>query len=301
MTKDFRPYMHLEKFGATEVLNIELGNAYVFPKIDGTNGSIWYCDQNGVQAGSRKRHLSIQDDNAGFCDYVLNNERYNAFFDEFPHLRLYGEWLVPHSLKTYREDAWKRFYVFDVAVDDEEGVKYVHYEIYKHMLEKHGIDYIAPLAKINNGTYEQFVDQLAKNVFLVKDGEGAGEGIVIKNYDFCNRFGRQTWAKIVTSEFKEKHHKEMGPPELNGKKMVEEEIAEGFVTQALVEKVYAKIENEDGWSNKKIPQLLNTVFYDVVREECWEFVKQFKNPTINFSALKHMVFTRVKKLKPELF
>ena len=51
---------------------------------------------------------------------------------------------------------------------------------------------------------------MEKNVFLIEDGKGAGEGIVIKNYDFRNRYNRNTFAKIVTSEFKEKHAKEMG-------------------------------------------------------------------------------------------
>ena len=32
-----------------------------------------------------------------------------------PTHRLFGEWLIPHRLRTYRDDAWKRFYVFDVC------------------------------------------------------------------------------------------------------------------------------------------------------------------------------------------
>jgi hypothetical protein len=36
---EFRKYQHIERFGTTEVKNIELGKVYVFPKIDGTNGS----------------------------------------------------------------------------------------------------------------------------------------------------------------------------------------------------------------------------------------------------------------------
>ena len=40
----FRQYMHIERFGNEEVLGIELGESYVFPKLDGTNASA-VCNQ----------------------------------------------------------------------------------------------------------------------------------------------------------------------------------------------------------------------------------------------------------------
>lgn len=89
--------------------------------------------------------------------------------------------------------------------------------------------------------------------------------------------------------------------EIKGKKMLEEQIADEFVTKALCEKVYAKIENEGGFTSKRIPQLLNVVYYDVVKEDAWNFVKKHKNPTINFSTLQHFVFAKVKEQLPQLF
>jgi len=93
----------------------------------------------------------------------------------------------------------------------------------------------------------------------------------------------------------------MGASEIKGKKMVEEEIAKEFVTKALVEKVYSKIENDTGFNTRSIPQLLNTVYYDVVKEDCWNFIKKHKNPTINFKTLQHFVFAEVKIKSPNLF
>jgi hypothetical protein len=305
----FIKYQHLERFGTDEVAQIELGECFVFPKIDGTNASIWFEDGK-IHAGSRTRHLSIDKDNAGFLDWALKQENLIEYFKENPHHRLFGEWLVPHSLKTYRENAWRKFYVFDVAIDKleheilHEGdsvIKYIHYDEYKPFLDKYNIDYIPPIVKIKNSSYEQLIKQLAKNIFLIEDGKGTGEGIVIKNYEFKNRFNRQTWAKIVTSEFKEKNIKEMGASELNGKKMVEDEIVDKYITVALCEKIKAKIESEKGWSSKFIPQLLNTVYYDLITEESWNFVKEFNNPIINFNTLKHFVFMRVKSNLPSIF
>ena len=305
----FVKYQHLERLGTSEVQDIEFGECYVFPKIDGTNASVW-LEEGEVQAGSRNRHLSLESDNAGFFAWVKEQESIRDYLFANPTHRLYGEWLVPHSLKTYREDAWRSFYVFDVAIDKAEEeikhegdsiVKYLHYKEYQPLLEIHGINYIPPIATITNGSYEQFINQLAKNVFLIEDGKGAGEGIVIKRYDFQNKYGRQTWAKVVTSEFKEKHAKAMGGDKVQGQKLLEEEIAKKYVTAALVDKELSKIEVESGWNSRMIPRLLNTVFYSVVKEESWNFVKENKNPNIDFKRLQHFIFAETKNKKPELF
>jgi len=306
--KEFQKYQHIEKFGTQEVQGIEFGTTYIFPKIDGTNASLWFDGE--IQAGSRKRHLTLDKDNAGFYNWAVQQNNLIEFFALYPNIRLFGEWLVPHSLRTYKENAWRKFYVFDVIVNrDESELKhksdekfaYYPYDIYKPMLDKFNIDYIPPIMILKNGTYEQFVKQLEKNVFLIEDGKGVGEGVVIKNYDYKNKYGRSTWAKIVTSEFKEKHSKVMGTPIVNGTKLVEESIVNKYVTKALCDKVYAKIENDTGWSSRFIPRLLHTVYYDLVKEDCWNFIKENKQPTINFKTLQHLTTQKIKQLKPELF
>lgn len=299
---EFHKYQHVERFGTTEVRDIEIGVCYVFPKIDGTNSSAWLKDGK-VCAGSRNRELSLEKDNAGFYAAVLKNEKIKAYLEKHPTHRLYGEWLVPHSLKTYRDDAWRHFYVFDVCVDadNSDGVEYLPYEVYKPMVEEFDLDYLAPIRIVKNGNYEAFIRILDENNFLIKDGSGVGEGVVIKNYDFTNQYGRKTWAKIVTSEFREKHHKEMGAP-VTENKMVEESVVDTFVTHAFVEKEYAKIELENnGWRSQYIPQLLGRVYHELVCEEIWNICKQFKNPIINFKTLNALTINRIKSIKPEIF
>ena len=293
---EFKKYMHLERFGTSEVEGIEIGTTYVFPKLDGTNASVWFEDGQ-IKAGSRNRELSFDNDNAGFYKWTQQSKELIKFFELFPNKRLFGEWLVPHSLKTYREDAWRRFYVFDVC--DDLGVM-VTYDAYRGALRDLELDYISPIAIFENGNYSKFVEQLDKNVFMVKDGEGVGEGVVIKNYDFVNKYGRTTFAKIVTSEFKELHTKEMGAS-TTILSMIEESIAKKYVTQALVDKVTAKIElDNNGFSSKNIPQLLNTVYYDIIREDMWSILKDFKKATINFGMLYHFIATETKR-KSKLF
>jgi hypothetical protein len=296
---EFRKYMHIEKFGTDEVEGIELGKVYVFPKIDGTNASVWL--DTVYTAGSRTRELTPDKDNAGFYNWAIDQDNIKRFLDDHSNMRLFGEWMVPHSLKTYRDDAWRRFYVFDVTEETDEGYRYLPYDEYKPLMEEYGIDYIPPISIIDSPSTDQLMWQLKQNVFLIEDGKGVGEGIVLKNYDFVNKYGRTTWAKIVTSEFKEKHSRTMGPPEMKGERVVERDIAEKYVTKALCEKVYAKILNEDGWRSEYIPRLLNTVYYDLIREESWTFIKEFKRPTIDYKKLFNLTVQQVKIHLPNLF
>lgn len=292
----FKKYQHIERWGSDEVENINIGKCYVFPKLDGTNGSLWVENDN-IYAGSRNRLLTLDKDNQGFFQEILRNcQKYINFFNENLNYRLYGEWLVPHSLKTYREDAWKKFYVFDVM----EGERYLSYDEYKPLLEKHDIDYILCISIIENGSYEQFINQLDKTNFLIEDGKGLGEGIVIKNYNYVNKYGRKTWAKIVRSEFKEAHQKVMGATEMKGRKIIEEEIIENFLTDTMIDKTYEKIK-VDGWNSKKIPELLNRVWHDFVIEETWNILKKYKLIKIDFKTLQYFCFKKIKEIKEELF
>lgn len=212
---------------------------------------------------------------------------------------LYGEWLVPHSLKTYRDDAWRRFYVFDVLDTAAGGL--IHYENYKDGLERHCIDYLAPLAQVKNGSLDHYMKALERNTYLIKDGMGIGEGVVIKNYTWQNKYGRVTWAKLIGNAFREEHAKAMGAAEIGGK-VTEERIVDEFVTQHLVDKVHAKIVNaEGGWQSKFIPRLLGEVWHDLVTEEMWEIVKKHKNPKIDFSGLQRFTNMKVKELRRDIF
>lgn len=295
----FTKYMHLERLGTTEVEGIEVGTVYVFPKLDGTNASIWRDDEGNFCAGSRNRQLSFESDNAGFCNWATMETKLRKMTMDYPNYTFYGEWLVPHSLTTYREDAWRKFYLFDIF-DREAGV-FLDYDACKLIFDAYLVDYLAPIAIVKNGNYETFQGLLEKNVFLIKEGQGYGEGIVLKNYNWQNRFGRVVWAKLITNAFKEVHHKEMGAPIL-GPDAVEERIVDKYVTQHLVDKVHAKITvANDGWQQKFIPQLLGVVFHDLITEELWEILKDFKNPKIDFGFLQRLTIAKIKTLKPEVF
>lgn len=301
----FREYQHIERFGMPEVEFIEQGKCYIFPKIDGTNASVWLGDDGEVHAGGRHRELTLKDDNACFFAKIREHEGIRKLLEAHPNLRLYGEWLVPHSLETYRDECWRRFYVFDAVMEKRDGTfSYLTYDGYQPLLDGYGIDYLPPLAIIDRPTKEQLISYLDKNIYLIKDGQGVGEGIVIKNYAFRSPGGEVVWAKMVRSEFKELHARKMMSSNraLRGRDTVEQRIADKYVTSALCEKERAKLELVCGRGTKSIiPQLMHNVYDCLLREDAHHFVVEHRNPTIDFKLLRYLCDWRVKECCKDLF
>lgn len=313
---EYKEYQHIVKLDNPEVDGLLVGKCFIFPKIDGTNASVWY--QGTIGTGSRHRDLSKEgsSDNAGFRDYIKTDSRYPEFFKKYPHLRLYGEWLIPHTLKTYRDDAWRKFYVFDVTVyDPTTGEElYIPYEVYKEWLNDFGIDYIPPIKIITDPDHDQLQRCVDINTFLIEEDSGVGEGIVIKNYNFVNGYGRIVWGKIVRNEFKDKLHKEQGAPEMINL-LLEKEMVDKYLTRDIVDKVYSNILNENlvdilkstdemAFEKKWIPRLLEQSFHDFYTEECWNIYKytiKNKHRSIDLKNLRQHALNKVKEFYPQLF
>ena len=297
---DFIKYPHLERFGNLEVYGIELGECFVFPKLDGSNASVWYDTPDLVGCGSRNRKLSAEKDNQGFYNYVQNHDGLIDLTRDYPQYIFYGEWLVKHTIGHYHPTAYNEFYVFDVY--DRETEQFLHYNQYKPIIEGYDVDYVPAIATVRNADASLLVELAKQNKFLIPSEETRpGEGVVIKRYDYQNSFGRTTWAKVVLNEFKDEFHKKMGGPALGPASTIEEQLANECVTQALVDKEFEKIVHEKmGWTSGLIPRLLETVFYCVVTEELYNKVYR-KLPPVDFKKLKHLVYSRVKELKKDVF
>lgn len=294
----FIEYLHVENLNNIEVDGILEGNCYIFPKLDGTNGSVW--SNNGtIGAGSRKRELSPIKDNAGFYEWVQHSGSIAKFFTKYgDRYRLFGEWLIPNHLKTYCDNAWRHFYIFDVF--DRLQQTYLAYEQYID-LEQFGLHFIPCSIIAYNPTVEYMNKAVGCNDYLIQEGRGLGEGIVIKNYKYKNKYGRYTYAKIVREECKQRRGATKQKNKI-GKDTIEQLIVDKYITSMICNKEHAKLVNKiDGWSTKSIPRLLNTVFHELITEEIWDALKKFKNPTINFKRLRHLCEIRVKELKPEIF
>lgn len=298
---EFIKYPHLERFGKSEVQGIEEGKCYIFPKLDGTNASTWLDEI--MHAGSRKRQLSLYEDNAGFYEWTLKQENLIAFHRRYPTLRLYGEWMVPHTLKTYKEEVWKRFWVFDVY--DEVKDRWLSFEEYEPLLKEYYIDYIPLLAVKVNPTIDELHEIAKKNTFMIADDQGIGEGIVIKRYDFVNRYGRSTWAKLITLEFNDARTAKGAQVDKN--LTTEEKAVKEFCTEEFIKKEFAKFKLDlqnrgDNYSSKNIKELLGRLYNEFIMEESYNIIRKLKDPAINFKVVRGLVNQKIKNtLGEELF
>jgi hypothetical protein len=289
MNNEFKKYPHLERFGKSTVQGIDQGLCYIFPKIDGSNASVWL--KNGeVQAGSRKNHLSVYEDNRGFCQYAQSHQGINKLLNDYPHWRVFGEWLVPQTLKVYDNSAWRQLYAFDVI--DCNTDKFLSYDVYAPILKSYGIIVVEPLMVITNPSIIQLQDIMNNNKYLITEVEGVvGEGIVIKNYDWVNRFGQVIWAKMISTEFSEKHKSK--PMRVAGP--VEEQVIDEFCTETFIQKEFDKfvvyLEGKgSAWEMRYTKELLGRIWHEFIVEESFNFVNKHRNPVIDFRNL-HQLFT----------
>lgn len=294
---EYKSYQHVEKLGNSEVENILDGKVYLFYKIDGTNGCIFLNDQHELDYGSRKRWLKDDLDNQEFKYSIKKDiELYHDLSDyliNHPKHIIYGEWLVKSTLTTYKDDAWKNFYVFDIL--DTETNTYVPYDVYKKEFDSFypHIKYIPLLACLDNPT-EDIVKSYLKDTgkFLIKSG--LGEGIVIKRYDFVNRYGRTTWAKVLTEDYLSvKHSNRTKNSTLKTECKVEYDIAKKFTNEQISKEYNKLVEDKGSWDKQYIGELITRCFIEFWRDN-WEIIlNEFHYPIINFKKLKQLCAQKV--------
>lgn len=313
----FRKMEHLERLAHRECKGLLDGACHIMPKLDGTNASVWWNDEGGIQCGSRNRVLSESKDNHGFWKWVHGASAEAALLRDFfaseanRRFVVYGEWLC--HMKTYVDGAWKRFWIFDVF--DTVADAYVPFGSYVDWLD--GMNLIHPV-KICNPSLDDIKELMEQNTFLIKEGEGLGEGLVIKNYAWANESDRQVWGKVVREDFNTRSKSKAtlkGP----GSNVVEDEWVDQFCTPAFVNKTRAKVvseianhkdfnltqdnafEFEQEHKGKVIPQLLGRAFHELIEENTWTAIKKMGMPTVDFARLRKLTEEMTKQHAQSLF
>jgi len=300
-------YMHIERIDTEEVEGLlDMDEIWIEPKIDGANATVLIGADGKLTVAKRSQVLGDGDDFRGLKEYALaNKDKFEAFFKKYPNHLIYGEWLIKHTVKHYRESAWKKFYAFDV-LNLETGNFYAPDKRIE-MLNEFDINQISPLVKLTGPLVtEAHLKQLQwyadNNKYLIDD-DNVGEGIVIKGFDkdgnpYRNKYGRITWAKIVRQEFKEKNSLAMGVTNKELKTEPEVLFCEQFITPARIEKIKQKIltDKGTGWKSEYIHEILGRAYYDAFSEELWGFIKKEKIRSINFKTLQRLCIIKTKKL-----
>ena len=229
---------------------------------------------------------------------MMAHEGIKKFFKAFPSHRLYGEWLIKHTI-NYSELYTNHFYVFDIFLED--GTR-LRPELIDDLCKSYDIKTPHLFAKLDRPIQEEIEQYVGQSKF----GEN-GEGVVIKNFAFINNWGVNNYAKLVTEQFKESNALVFGSNNKHSDTYWEMYIVNKYVSLARVEKVKNKLlpligKNKEekyyidnkGLSTDLHESLLmltsrvaNTVYHDLLSEEIWEIARKVQ--VVDFKALSRLV------------
>lgn len=234
---EMKKYQSIDRLGhknTVDVLNAG-DDIIIQEKIDGANASIRRIDGKTV-AFSRNNQLDEHNTLGGFYDFAQSLDLEQLSEDVI----LFGEWTNPHKVK-YPEHT-KKFFLYDVY--DLEFQEYMPFEEVRHAGAFFGLELVPVFYE---GKYESF-EHL--QTFVGKTELGGvlgdfitGEGIVVKNVNYRNRFGEQKFVKLVTDAFRELQ-KQKAPKDPNKALTVEQEFVTMTVTAPRVEKFLHKFVDE---------------------------------------------------------
>ena len=261
---EFLTYKKIYRLGVDETEGILHGKVYVQEKVDGANVSVWIKD-GVIHMGSRSKEITAGFQ--GFCAYVQMNEPIKKLLTQRPEYRLHMEWLVRHTV-PYKETSYRKAYLYDISL--EEG-KFLETDLVIDIAKEYGIPYPQIFEVIENPTEEQ----INKYVGLTNLGE-IGEGVVLKNPTFVNKFGEQQYAKVVSQKFKEDNALVFGGNNKHSDTYWEMWVVNSFLTIERVRKIMHKVEPtlDRKLGLEDTPRIANTAMHDMYSEEFWSIAKK---------------------------
>jgi len=281
---NFRKYEKIHRLGKEETDGILNGTVTVQEKVDGANASVWIED-GVIRCGSRNQDVTEKGFN-GLVEYVQSHPGIVRLLTEQPDLRLYGEWLVRHTIQ-YNETAYRKFYLFDIHT----GHEYLPPNDVDYLAKKYGIETVPIICTIDNPALDEINEFVGKSSFGDR-----GEGVVLKNMEFVNQFGDFCYAKIVTQSFKEDNAITFGGNNKHSDTYWEMYVVNKYVALPRVKKIMEKTQPlvDHRLDMKDIPRITNSVYHDLITEEAWEIVQ--KVPKLDFKKLKGLVMRKAKQV-----
>ena len=280
---EFKSYPKIHRLGKEETEGILDAPVVVQEKIDGANVSIW-LDNKKIKCGSRTRELT--EGFNGFVDAVKSKGRLLAWFTENPTKRLYGEWLVKHTI-TYPDTAYKKIYLYDIYDDSTES--FSTQEEVKATAKLLQLEYPQIFIDNKQVTEKQIKEYVGKT--LVPEAAN-GEGVVIKRESFKDKWGNHAYAKVVHEKFKEANAIVFGGNNKHSDSYYEMYVVNKYCTLGRVQKIMQKLQAE---TDKRLdlehtPQVAGRCLHDMITEEAWEIFQ--KVPILDNKKLKSLAMRK---------
>lgn len=228
---EMKKYMSVVRMGHKTTENVlQPGDPIIIQeKLDGANGS-FKLEEGKVFAFSRNERLTEQNNLQGFYEWTQTLDADLLRSD----VVYFGEWLTKHKINY--GDLTKQFFLFDLY--DIEKEKYMHVTEVKKEAERLGLRLI-PI--FYEGEY-QSLEHLESFIGQTALGVKKGEGIVVKNVDYQDVYGKQLFVKLVIDAFKEVQR--IKKPKDPNFQSAEIEAVKSVLTTARVEKWIYKLIDE---------------------------------------------------------
>lgn len=285
----FRKYEKIHRLGKEETDGILDAPVHVQEKIDGANLQVWLED-GVIRVGSRNNDVTDRPDGFnGAVAYIQNHEGIKKLFAMNPDYRLYGEWLVRHTIH-YKETAYNKFYLFDIH--DSVTNSFLPTDMVDTLAFRFGVDKPHYYGLMTVTDVEQLKELVGKSMLGEK-----GEGVVVKRDDFKNKFGELVYAKLVSNEFMEDNAVVFGGNNKFAQTYFELWAVNKFMTLGRVRKICTKIESESGerLDMKHIPQVMGRCYYDMFTEEMWAIANHVSKP-FDFKQFKRLSDKKAKQI-----
>ena len=269
--KEIKKYMSIERYGKASTQDVIKEGDYITitEKIDGSNASFCLDNENplGVSCYSRNQPLTEENRLRGHYDWIINNitpikEKLN------PNYRYIGEWLVSHKV-VYKEDAYYNFYLFSIW--DEKNEQYLHDDIVKAEAKRLGLKTPEYFYEGEYISFEHLMSFVGKSNLTLEPN--TGEGVVVKNVNYTDRFGKQVFVKLVSEKFAEVQKQKL--PKTPNKDNAFTSAIQSVLTKARVEKLLYKLLDEqiidEDYGIEDMGNLLkllgSRVYDDICKEE----------------------------------
>lgn len=238
--KEIKKYTDIIRYGKAGTQDVIKEGDYISitEKIDGANASFCLDNENPLDVSCYSRNQPLTEENRlrGYYDWIINNitpikEKLN------PNYRYIGEWLVSHKV-VYKEDAYYNFYLFSIW--DEENEQYLHDDIVKAESKRLGLKTPEYFYEGEYISFEHLMNFVGKSNLTLEPN--TGEGVVVKNVNYTDRFGKQMFVKLVSEKFAEVQKQKLpkNPNQDNAFILAIQSV----LTKARVEKILYKLVDE---------------------------------------------------------
>ncbi|WP_064199095.1 RNA ligase family protein [Brevibacillus brevis] len=236
---DQKKYMDVVRLGHKTTIGVltEGDQIIIQEKIDGANASFRYDEETDtIRAFSRNTELNEENTLGGFYQWTQQLPKEELMLGAI----YFGEWLNPHKVKY--PEYMKQFFLFDIY--NTYTGEYVEFSMVEDEAKRLELNLVPVFYKGDYKGYEHLESFVGKSMLGGKLGDlETGEGIVVKNIKYKDRFSKQLFVKLVTDVFREVQSQK-APKDPNQLKTPEMVFVEQYVTQARIEKFLYKLVDE---------------------------------------------------------